>query len=141
MTHDPAPTFGTVLARLRHARVVTIERAYGRRGGGISRRVLETRQLSQNELSRRAGIDVAAVHRHEHDRLHPTRRTVELLADALEVTEYDRALLLVAAGYWPWPELGPEDTAIAIGVLLAVAEGDWRRLDGAAALDALRVVP
>lgn len=114
--------FGAVLRRLRTAREATIVREYH------GQPHIETRTLSQNELARRAGVDVAAVHRHEAGTLHPTRRTVERLAAALELGDAERAALLVAAGYWPWPDLDMDRTAIVLAVSLGVVAGDWRAL-------------
>lgn len=127
-----APSFGTVLARLRTATLVP-----GRRISNGPASWHEQISLSQNALARRAGVSPGLITRFESGARHPQPESVLRLAAALELEDLDRARLLVAAGYWPWPELGPEDTALAIGVLLAVAEGDWRPLHGAERLDSL----
>jgi transcriptional regulator with XRE-family HTH domain len=118
-----ATSFAALLKRLRLAREATMVREYH----GTPR--IETRTLSKNELARRAGVDVAAVHRHEAGTLHPTRRTVEKLSDALELGDADRAALLVAAGYWPWPDLDSSVADVVVASGLAIVAGDWRRLE------------
>lgn len=122
----PAPrsqaSFGALLRRLRTAREATSVREYH----GTPR--IETRQLSQNELARRAGVDVAVVSRTEANQRHPMRPTVERFADALELTDAERAALLVAAGYWPWPDLDQDQTAVVLAVAAGVVAGDYRRL-------------
>jgi transcriptional regulator with XRE-family HTH domain len=90
---------------------------------------IETRTLSQNELARRAGVDVAAVHRHETGTLHPARRTVEKLAQALELGPDERAALLVAGGYWPWPDLDQDTCDLVLRTALGIVDGDYRRLE------------
>lgn len=72
---------------------------------------------TQEELSRRSGLSARAVYRYEswcppgRDRPEaPTAETVSKLADGLELDGERRARLLIAAGYWPWPEL--DDDAI-----------------------------
>lgn len=120
-----APSFGPLLRRMRQAREATVPHWRGNRWH------LVTSTLSQNELARRAGVDVAAVHRHEAGTLHPTRGTVLRLAEALELGDAERAALLVAAGYWPWPDLDTDRTSIVLAVALGVVAGDWRRLERA----------
>jgi transcriptional regulator with XRE-family HTH domain len=118
----PAPSFGALLRRLRLAREATIVREYH----GQPR--IETHTLSQQELARRAALDAAVVNRTEANLRHPTRGTVERLADALELGPEGRAALLVAAGYWPWPDLDQDRAAIVLAVALGVVAGDYRRL-------------
>ena len=94
---------------------------------------------SQNGLAHAARIDPAYVHQLEHGhRCAPSRAVTDRLCTALGLDDLDTATLLVAAGLWPWPELDEQDTAIALGVLLAIRDGDVRRLDGVAALEVLR---
>jgi transcriptional regulator with XRE-family HTH domain len=126
--------FGARLARLRSERTVPAARPRRLRAGGVRTRI----PLSQNELAARAGITAGYVNKLERSASSPppSRWVVERLAEALELAELDTALLLIAAGYWPWPELDEDETAIAVGVLLAVAAGDCRRLEGVAHLDA-----
>jgi transcriptional regulator with XRE-family HTH domain len=129
MTTDlgPAPaaavSFGALLRRLRLAREATMVREYH----GTPR--IETHTLSQNELARRAGVDVAAVHRHEAGTLHPIRRTVEKLSEALELGPEERAALLVAAGFWPWTDADGGTTELLVALGLAVLDGDYRPLE------------
>jgi transcriptional regulator with XRE-family HTH domain len=88
-----------------------------------------TTTLSQNELARRAAVDSAYVHQLERgDRDAPRRAIVERLADGLELGPEDRAALLVAAGYWPWPDLDPEAADFVLAAGLAIVAGDWRRV-------------
>ena len=96
-----AETFGQLLRRLRRATMATV-RYY--RGGEY---VPMTGPMSQNELARQAGVDAALVHRIEAGRRdgQVRRGTVLALAEALGLDDADTCRLLIAAGYWPWPDL------------------------------------
>jgi transcriptional regulator with XRE-family HTH domain len=88
-----------------------------------------TSPLSQNELARRSAVDVAYVHRIERGTgAQPTRRVVEGLAKGLELDTDDRARLLAAAGYWPWPDVDGETAELILAAGLAIVAGDWRRV-------------
>lgn len=56
--------------------------------------------LSQSELSRRMRVSPSLVSRWEHDTRLPSRKAVTRIADALNLTEIDR-LLLVTAAFMP----------------------------------------
>jgi transcriptional regulator with XRE-family HTH domain len=83
----PAASFGALLKRLRRAREGPFTRNYGNRYETVFR------ELSQNELGRRAGLNPSAINHLEHDRYpaQPKRTTVENLADALELGPEERA--------------------------------------------------
>ena len=90
--------------------------------------------ISQSELGIRAAVDGAYINRCESGAAeHPRRSTVERLAVGLELDELGTARLLVAAGYWPFPELDDEATDLALAVVIAVGNGDWRPLEDAPA--------
>jgi DNA-binding XRE family transcriptional regulator len=125
MTHE---SFGDLLCRLRLDRLIEVTRSAGRRGGGVIQ-YLTTVPLSQGELARRAGIDPASVNRYEGGRKHPSRADAERLADGLDLGPTERAALLVAAGYWPWPDLDPEATEFVLAAALAIVAGDWRPVE------------
>jgi transcriptional regulator with XRE-family HTH domain len=133
--------FGDLLCRLRLDRLVEVERATGRKGGGITRYITTT-LLSQGELARRSGIDPASVNRYEAGRKHPSRADAERLAAGLDLGDEERARLLVAAGYWPWPDLDPEAGDFVLAAALAIVAGDWRRAPALSSLDpAQNVLP
>jgi DNA-binding Xre family transcriptional regulator len=117
---------GALLCRLRVATVVSVDRATGRRGGGIVRYVA-TLPLSQAELARRAGLDTAVISRLEagtYGRV--TRATLDKVVAALNLDDVSAARLLIAAGYWPWQDLD-EDTAVLVAqTALAIVAGDYR---------------
>jgi len=121
-----AEGFGAVLRRLRESTLM----APHPRGGGWPGAVAET-SLPQSTLSRMAGLDPANVHLLEHGRRHPSRGVVEKLCRALGCSEGERALLLVSAGYWPWPDTDDARTELLIGLCLAVLDGDYRPLHAA----------
>jgi len=119
------PPFGALLRRLR-----TAQTTYARRANQW-RTTWVTAPLSQHELASRAGVDAAHVNRLERGTTTPSRAVAERLAAALELEEDGTVLLLVAAGYWPWPALD-EDTALLVAMTaLAVIAGDYRRLEHA----------
>ena len=72
------PTFAATLARLRTAR-----------------------RLNHNQLAAACGLDHSYISRLERGNREPSREAVLVLAAALMASDYDRALLLRAAGYWP----------------------------------------
>jgi len=109
-------SFGAMLRRLRQARTMVAPI----QPGNPSSRLVE-RALSQNELAHRAGVTAGAVHRLEDGAHRPTPETARLLAEALGLEDADACRLLVAAGYWPWPD-DPERTERAI---LAAEQGGW----------------
>src|SRR5262245_56808334 len=112
-------TFGQQLRRLRRARIVMVSWPYNRHGDGQSTASV-TGPMSQNELARRAGVDAALVNRLERDATHPGRATVLALACALEVDDVDTSRLLIAAGYWPWPDLTDDKRDEIIGAIVRV---------------------
>lgn len=75
--------------------------------------------FSQNELARRAAIDPAYVNRMENARAFapviPSRRVVEAIAAALELSPADTDALMVSAGYCPQSvlQLGAWDETFA----------------------------
>lgn len=91
-------TFGEMLRRLRRAKLTALE--YEQGGYRYTRRG----PLSQNQLALWAGLDPSYVNILELDRRIPSREAVEKLADALTLDPLTRDRLLVAAGWWPWPE-------------------------------------
>lgn len=108
-------TLGQLLRRLRRARLATV--CY-RRGPEF---VALTGPMSQNELARRAGLDSALVHRIEAGQREQVRRvTVESLAAALDADAVDAARLLIAAGYWPWPDMDDADRERIIGDVVRI---------------------
>jgi hypothetical protein len=120
-----AECFGALLRRLRLATAVTAT---------VRRHLLGTRwdpagHLSTTGLARLAQVDAGYVHHLETGRKHPSRAVTERLARALGCDELGRALLLVSAGYWPWPDTDDARTEVLIGLCLAVLDGDYRRLD------------
>ena len=78
MSAAAAPTFAATLARLRTAR-----------------------GLNHNQLAAACGLDHSYISRLERGKREPSRETVTVLAAALLLSDYDRALLLRSAGYWP----------------------------------------
>ena len=115
---------GALLRRLRRGRVVTVVYPSG------DNVLAKSGPMSQNELARRSGVDAAAIHRVEAGTRHlPRRATLLALATALELDDEDTARLLVAAGYWPWPELEDAEHERVLGTALAVVRGDYRRLE------------
>lgn len=63
--------------------------------------IRERRGVSQGEMGRRAGLTKGHASRLEDGSRNPTRETVNALADALGLHDYDRDALMVAAGYVP----------------------------------------
>lgn len=59
------------------------------------------RRLSQAALGRAAGLDHSLISRYESGERTPERATTLALADALALTDGERDLLLLAAGYAP----------------------------------------
>jgi transcriptional regulator with XRE-family HTH domain len=57
--------------------------------------------LSRRTLATRAGIATQYLARLEIGEHQPSREVVEMLADAMSMDSYSRALLLVSAGYVP----------------------------------------
>lgn len=116
-------TFGQALRRYRVATIVTV--LWYADGCQFSK----TGPMSQNELARRAGVDSAFVYRLEMGRTHARRETVEAFAEGLGLSPIDRDRLLIAAGYWPWPdqaEDGERALAAIHGDLYAPAENRRR---------------
>jgi transcriptional regulator with XRE-family HTH domain len=97
---------------------------------GNYRTELVVRPLSMNELGRRAGLSAGAIWRLEAGENHPHRPSVLRVAAALELNDLDTALLLAAAGYWPWPELDGVEQLLVVATALSVALGDYRPLAG-----------
>lgn len=96
-------SFGQMLRRLRQSRP----------GESTGNRFAERRPcMSQNHLARLAEIDVAYVNRLENGRPTrpgdppsvPSRAVIHSLATALRCDPLTTDRLLIAAGYWPWPE-------------------------------------
>lgn len=83
------PTFAETLARLRAARGV-----------------------SQTILAQYAGRDHSFMSRLEAGKRLPSRETVMILADQLNLSDYDRACLLRSAGFWP------DDPGMALQIAL-----------------------
>lgn len=117
------PPFSELLRARRSATVVTVLRERG------TARWRTTVTMSQNELAHRAGFDASLINRIESDEERtPRRDTVLRLAAALELGPAATAELLVAAGYWPWPDVDAETLGVLLGAGLAIAEGDYRPL-------------
>jgi transcriptional regulator with XRE-family HTH domain len=126
MTRRPPP-FAELLRARRSATVVTVLRERGRA------RWTATVTLSQNELAHRAGLDASLVnHLESGETWTPRRDTVLRLAAALELGPFGTAELLVAAGYWPWPDADAETLGVMLGAGLAIADGDYRPVQQAA---------
>lgn len=122
----PLPSFGVLLRTFRERVEVRVRRSNGT-GSWV---ILE--RLSQHELARRSGIDRTYVSKLEAGVSPLPSRDVALkLADELHLDEIDQARLIIAAGYWPWPETDDADVELAVRVLLAVVRGDYRRLEDA----------
>ena len=117
------PPFGALLRRLRTAQTTYARRANQWRTAWV------TAPLSQHELASRAGVDAAHVNRLERGTTTPSRTVVVNLADALELDADDATLLLIAAGYWPWPALDADTALLVAQTALAVIAGDYRRLE------------
>lgn len=129
-------SFGELLRRHRLRTLVLVRE---RRAGWRESRVYR-RQLSQNELGRRAGVDASLVHMLEKGRQRPRPETLERLIAALELDDFDAATLRASAGYWPLPDLDDDEVEAALAVLFAVGSGDWRPADDGARQDASAVV-
>lgn len=117
-------SFGALLQTFRLGRKMSGRR---RRNGTVT--WVEYPVLSQNHLALLAGLHPAVITRLERGIHEPRRESVERLAEVLELDDRDRARFLIAAGYWPWPELDDDQTEAALAVLFAVGSGDWRVLD------------
>jgi transcriptional regulator with XRE-family HTH domain len=97
---------------------------------------IETRTLSQNELARRAGLDPSYISRLERgvrtdsraESSTPSVFLVQHLAAAMELGDTERAALLVAAGYWRWPDLDQDTVDFVLAAALAIVAGDYRRV-------------
>lgn len=117
------PPFSELLRARRSATVVTVLRERG------TARWPATVTMSQAELAHRAGLDPSFVHYLEGgERGTPRRDTVLRLAAALELGPFATVELLVAAGYWPWPDVDAETLEVLLGAGLAIADGDYRPL-------------
>jgi Helix-turn-helix domain len=103
-------SFGAMLRRLRQAKIERVRRPIGRA------RWDNSGNISQTELSLRAGLDPACVNKLEAGATHPRRETVHMLAEALELDHAATCRLLIAAGYWPW-----ENDQETVDRVLAVA--------------------
>lgn len=115
------PPFSELLRSRRSATVVT-----ALRGRETARRAV-TVTMSQNELAHRAGLDPSLINYIEGGEARtPRRDTVLRLAAALELGPFGTAELLVAAGYWPWPDVDAETLGVILGAGLAIADGDYR---------------
>ena len=117
-------SFGALLRRMRLATTWSPR---------VQRHLLGTRwdpagHLSTTGLARLARIDAGYVHHLETGRKHPSRDVTERIARALDCDALGRARLLVAAGYWPWPDTDDARTEVLIGLCLAVLDGDYRPL-------------
>lgn len=127
--HDdgaPLPSFGVLLRTFRERVEIRARRSNGK-GSWV---ILE--RLSQNELARRSGISAAYVNKLELGVSPLPSRDVALrLGDELHLDEIDQARLIIAAGYWPWPETDDADIELAVRVLLSVVRGDYRVLEDA----------
>lgn len=117
-------TFGSMLRRFRTSRVGRVK---------ANRYGSEHCILSQNELAQRAEIDPAYVNRLEMERPTgrrsepslPSRAVVESLSRALHLSPIDRDRMLIAAGYWPWPDQA-EDVELALAIVHGALEGERR---------------
>ena len=94
------------------ARLADVLRAYRVKSG-----------LTQAGLSRAMGYDHAYVNRVERGVQGMSRHLAERAADTLDLSEWDRATLLAAAGHWPWPGVSLHDalSLMVCGRRLAVA--------------------
>lgn len=94
----------------------------------------ERRCLSQNQLAHRCEIDVSYINRLERglstdpraESSQPSRAIVESLACGLRLSPLDRDRLLIAAGYWPWPDQA-EDVERALAAVHGDFYGERRR--------------
>lgn len=101
-----AETFGTMLRRLRMHTPAPGRQARGRA------RWDDPTCVSQRQVAQLAEIDAAYLNRLERglanepmrEPCQPSRAIVESLATALNLSPIDRDRLLIAAGYWPWPD-------------------------------------
>jgi transcriptional regulator with XRE-family HTH domain len=124
------PPLSELLRARRSATVVTVLRERG------TARWTATVAMSQNELAHRAGLDASLINYLERGETRtPRRDTVLRLAAALELGPFGTAELLVAAGYWPWPDLDVEQLGVMLGAGLAIADGDYRPLQQPAPVD------
>ena len=86
--------------------------------------------LTLDRLARRARLDMTYVWYLEQGRReHPSRAVVERLCAALACSDVERAMLLCAAGYWPWPDADDDVTELLVALALAVLDGDYRPLE------------
>lgn len=121
-----AETFGELLRRFREGRPGLVKG--NRYGPGMA-------CLSQNELARRAEVHPSYINRLERglstdprsDVTLPRRGLVESLATALECDEHDTARLLIAAGFWPWPDLSEHEIGRVLRAVYDATDLDWRR--------------
>lgn len=122
---EPRTNFGALLATFRERRVGPV-----RKNGPWGSSRIEVAAMTQQSLAMRSGVDRAHVSRLESGLTRwPSRDVALRLADALELDEIDQARLIIAAGFWPWPETDDADTELAVRVLLSVVRGDYRRLE------------
>jgi transcriptional regulator with XRE-family HTH domain len=117
--------FGDVLRRLRVNTIVSTVRQHG------SGRRTTTGPLSMNELGRRAGCSAGYVlYLERGSRPPPQRRQVEQFAVALDLDPAQTAVLLAAAGYWPWLDADGDTAELIVAAGAAIVNGDWRRVAG-----------
>ena len=117
--------FGVLLRQLRLATTRPGQKVYA--NGPVRWRLAES--ISQNELAMRSGVDVSYINRFERgDANSPRRSVVERVAVGLELDALGTARLLVSAGYWPWPELDGDAVDLALAIILAIRDDDYRPL-------------
>lgn len=118
------PAFGALLRQIRTLRVITVKRHNASWQHDRVVRVV----LSQNELGRRAGLDPSHVNMLERGRQQPGRGALEKIIAALDADDFEAARLRVAAGYWPFPDCDADTVDLALGILFAIGNGDYRPL-------------
>ena len=119
-------SFGQRLRRLREATAVTVaDRPYL-----AGTRWTRNGHLSVNALARLAKLDPSYVQYLEDGRrTRPFPAVVDKLCTALACSDFERAMLLCAAGYWPWPDADDATTELLVALALAVLDGDYRPLE------------
>lgn len=86
--------------------------------GGLIVQARTRAKLSQSELARRVGYDHSALSRFERGERMPSRRGLIRILDALGLGHYERAVVLVTAGFWPFDIPADVELLAALAVLI-----------------------